>query len=167
VHRALEAEGPPFPLPGLHIAEVVADRAAALGANRVGILGTAHTMDSPLYPRVLAGRGIDAGLPGAADRRAVDRIIFGELVHGVLRDESRQVYVDVIGRLAADGCDTVALVCTEIPMLIAPEDSPLPTLDSTRLLAHAAVDVAVGDRPAPDWRGGRPAGPGGRHGSAV
>jgi aspartate racemase len=167
VHRALEADGPPFPLPGLHIAEVVAGQAAALGAKRVGILGTAYTMDSPLYPRVLAERGIDAGLPSEADRRTVDRIIFGELVRRVLRGESRQAYVDIIGRLAAAGCDMVALVCTEIPMLITPDDSPLPTLDSTRLLAHAAVDVATGARPMPDWRGGRPAGLGGRHGSAV
>jgi aspartate racemase len=175
VHRALEADGPAFPLPGLHIAEVVADEAVRLGAKRVGILGTAFTMDSPLYPRVLGERGIGAVVPGEADRRAVDEIIFGELVNGVVRAESRRAYVGIIGRLAAGGCDTVALVCTEIPMLIAPGDSPLPTLDSTRLLAHAAVDVAIGRRPMPDWRGGRPtrptrpagpAGPGDRRGSA-
>ena len=82
------------------------------------------------------------------------RIIFDELVNGVLTDASRQVFRRVIGSLAARGCDAVALVCTEIPLLVTPEASSLPTLDSTRLLARAAFEVAVGDRPFPTWRGG-------------
>ena len=153
-HLALEAPGEDLPLPGLHIAEVVAAAAAGAGHRRVGILGTRFTMDGPLYPRVLAAAGIDAEVPGLDDRRAVDEIIHAELVNGVFRDASRAAYVRVIERLAARGCDAVALVCTEIPLLVGPSDSPLPTLDSTRLLALAALEVAVGERPLPSWRGG-------------
>ena len=113
-------------------------------------------MDGPVYPRVLAARGITARLPDPDDRHTVDRVIFDELVNGVLTAGSRQAYVEVIRRLAARGCTAVALVCTEIPLLVTPEASPLPTLDSTRLLARAALEVAVGDRPLPGWRGGPP-----------
>ena len=153
-HLALEEPGPPLALPGLHIAEVVAERAARDGRTRVGVLGTRYLMDSPLYPRALAARGIAAEVPDADDRQVVNRIIFDELVNGVFTEESRQAYVRIIERLASRGCDAVALVCTEIPLLVAPEDSPLPTLDSTRLLAGAAFDVAVGRRPVPTWHGG-------------
>ena len=96
--------------------------------------------------------------PSPADRALVDDVIFGELTQGQLVDTSRAEYVRIIRDLQRDGCDAVALSCTEIPLLITPEVSPLPTLDSTRLLAHAAVETALGDRTA-DWRGGavRPA----------
>ncbi|HLI37155.1 MAG TPA: amino acid racemase [Streptosporangiaceae bacterium] len=157
VHLALERPGDELALPGLHIAEVVADRAARDGRRRVGVLGTAYTMDGPLYPRVLAARGIAAEVPDAGERRLIDTIIFDELVNGVFTDSSRREYVRVIEKLAARGCDAVALVCTEIPLLITPDVSPLPTLDSTRLLARAAFGVAAGRRPLPAWRGG-PAG---------
>lgn len=153
-HMALEVPGPDLPLPGLHIAQVVADQAAAEGRTRVGVLGTRYTMDGRLYPRALAARGIAAELPDADDRDLVNAIIFKELVNGVISDASRQEYLRVIERLADRGCDAVALVCTEIPLLITPDVSPLPTLDSTRLLARAAYDVAVGERAMPDWRGG-------------
>ncbi|MFB4309925.1 aspartate/glutamate racemase family protein [Actinomadura sp. GTD37] len=157
-HLALERPGGDLPLPGLHIAGVVADRAARDGRTRVGVLGTRYTMDGPVYPRELAARGIAAEVPGPADRETVDRIIFDELVNGVLTEESRREYVRIIGGLAERGCDAVALVCTEIPLLVTPEASPLPVLDSTRLLARAAFDVAVGRRPVPAWRGGPPDG---------
>jgi aspartate racemase len=153
-HLALERPGDDLALPGLHIAEVVADRAARDGRRRVGVLGTAYTMDGPIYPRVLAARGIDAELPDPADRRLLNEIIFEELVNGVFTDASRRAYLGVIGKLAARGCDAVALVCTEIPLLVTPQVSPLPTLDSTRLLAAAAFDAATGARPFPSWRGG-------------
>ncbi|MFF3271007.1 aspartate/glutamate racemase family protein [Streptomyces chrestomyceticus] len=153
-HLALELPGEELPLPGLHIAEVVAERAARDGYRRVGVLGTAYTMDSPLYGRALGSRGIAADVPGADDRRTVHRIIFDELVNGVFSETSRQEYLRIIERLAARGCDAVALVCTEIPLLVTPEVSPLPTLDSTRLLAHAAFETAVGRRAVPRWRGG-------------
>jgi aspartate racemase len=153
-HLALERPGPGLALPGLHIAEVVADRAERDGRRRVGVLGTRYTMEGPVYPQALAARGIAAEVPDAGDRHTVNEIIFSELVAGVFTEESRRAYVRVIERLAERGCDAVALVCTEIPLLVTPEVSPLPTLDSTRLLARAALDVAVGHRPMPTWRGG-------------
>ncbi|WP_433154112.1 aspartate/glutamate racemase family protein [Actinomadura nitritigenes] len=153
-HMALERPGDDLALPGLHIAEAVADRAARDGRTRVGVLGTRYTMDGPVYPRELAARGIEAKVPDAADRARVHEIIFGELVNGVVTEESRRAYVRIIERLAERGCDAVALVCTEIPLLVTPEVSPLPTLDSTRLLARAAFEVAAGRRPMPSWRGG-------------
>ncbi len=153
-HLALEEEGDELPLPGLHIADVVADRAARDGRSRVGILGTRYLMDGPIYPRALSARGIAAELPCAEDRQLVNRIIFEELVNGAFTPAARLEYVRVIEELAARGCDAVALVCTEIPLLVTPAVSPLPTLDSTRLLARAAFDVAVGNRQPPSWRGG-------------
>ncbi len=158
-HMALERPGEELDLPGLHIAEVVADQAARDGRTRVGVLGTRYTMDGPVYPRALAARGIAAEVPAADDRRVVNEIIFEELVNGVFTTVSRRRYVRVVERLAARGCDAVALVCTEIPLLLTPDASPLPTLDSTRLLARAAFDVAVGHRALPTWRGGPPDSP--------
>ncbi|WP_084965866.1 aspartate/glutamate racemase family protein [Thermoactinospora rubra] len=155
-HMALEVPGPDLPLPGLHIAEVVADQAARDGRRRVGVLGTKFTMDGTLYPAALGARGIATEVPDPDDRRVVNEIIFDELVNGVVSEASRRAYIRVIERLAARGCDAVALVCTEIPLLVTPEVSPLPTLDSTRLVARAAYDVAVGARPMPVWRGGPP-----------
>jgi aspartate racemase len=157
-HMALERPGAELPLPGLHIAEVVADRAAADGRTRVGVLGTRYLMDGPLYPRSFASRGIAAEVPDARDRHTINQIIFEELVNGVFTVSSRQEYIRVIERLAQRGCDAVALVCTEIPLLVRPGDSPLPTLDSTRLLARAAFEVAAGRRALPVWRGGPIAG---------
>ncbi len=158
VHRALEAEGEPFPIPGLHIGQVVAAEAAAYGHKRVGVLGTKYTMDGPIYPRALADHQIEAMVPDEDDRDVVNRIIFEELVHGVVRVDSQRAYIDVIERLAARGCDAVALVCTEIPMLVTPDVSPLPPLDSTRLLARAALDVSSEGSALPSWRGGTPPG---------
>lgn len=153
-HIALEAPGDPFPIPGLHIGEVVADQAVRDGHSKVGILGTKYTMAGPVYPGALGRCGIDWAVPDEADRKIVDDIIFGELCLGVFTDESRGAYVRIIDKMKAEGCDAVALVCTEIPLLITPDVSPLPTLDSTRLLAAAAVEVAMGERPMPVWRGG-------------
>jgi aspartate/glutamate racemase len=93
-------------------------------------------------------------VPDRQDRDLVNRIIFDELVHGLVTEESRGEYFRVIERLAGRGCDAVALVCTEIPLLVTPEVSPVPTLDSTRLLARAALDVSLGTLPLPTWRGG-------------
>lgn len=154
VHQALERPGRDFALPGLHIADVVADAAARGGYSRVAVLGTRYLMDGPVYPDALARRGITAELPDAEDRALVNDIIFSELVKGVFTDRSREAFRRVIGDLGDRGCDAAALVCTEIPLLVTPESSPLPTLDSTRLLARAALEVAVGRSPLPSWRGG-------------
>lgn len=153
-HMALELAGEPLPLPGLHIGEVVAESAARAGRRRVGVLGTRYLMEGPVYPRALQARGIAFELPEPAERARIHAVIFEELVNGVFADASRAEYVRIIERLASRGCDAVALVCTEIPLLVTPEASPLPTLDSTRLLARAAFEVAVGSRPLPTWRGG-------------
>jgi aspartate racemase len=153
-HIALESPGHPFPIPALHIGEVVADEAQRGGFRKVGILGTRFTMTGPVYPGALGRRGIGCAAPGDAGRKIVDDIIFDELCLGMFTDESRKAYVRVIETLKADGCEAVALVCTEIPLLITEDVSPLPILDSTRLLAKAAVEVAIGDRPMPDWRCG-------------
>jgi aspartate racemase len=153
-HIALESPGERFPIPCLHIAEVVAEQARRDGRTKVGILGTKWTMTGPVYPAAFGRRGIEWAIPDEVDRKAVDDIIFGELCLGMFRDESRDSYVRIIERLAREGCDAVALVCTEIPLLVSEEDSPLPILDSTRLLAAAAVEVAIGERPTPEWRGG-------------
>jgi aspartate racemase len=155
-HIALEAPGPPLPLPGLHIAEVVAMRAREQGYRRVGLLGTKWTMAGPVYPAAFARAGLEIVPPPARELAMIDDVIFRELCQGILRDESRREYVRVIAGLEEDGCDAVALSCTEIPLLVTPDVSSLPTLDSTRLLSHAAVDVSLGDRPLPTWRGGVP-----------
>jgi aspartate racemase len=155
-HLALEHPGPDLALPGLHIAQIVAATAAEAGYRRVGILGTKWTMEAALYPRVFAEHGLQAEIPDASDRTMVDTSIFGELVNGVLADGTRDRYIAVINRLREAGCDAVALVCTEIPLLVPAEASPLPTLPSTTLLAAAAAEVAVGSQPLPTWRGGQP-----------
>ena len=153
-HIALESPGKPFPIPALHIGEVVAEQARSEGRRKVGILGTKYTMTGPVYPGALGRRGIGCASPREDDQATVNGIIFDELCLGLFTDESREAYVRIIERLADAGCDSVALVCTEIPLLITAEVSPLPVLDSTRLLARAAVEVAIGERPMPDWRGG-------------
>ena len=152
-HIALELAREPLPLPGLHIAEIVAQRAESDGRTRVGLLGTKWTMEGPVYPAAFARHGIAMRTPPPADRALVDDVIFGELTQGRLEERSRAEYVRIIDALRRDGCDAVALSCTEIPLLITPDVSPLPTLDSTRLLAHAAVEAALGEW-APEWRGG-------------
>jgi len=153
-HIALETPGENFALPCLHIGEVVAEQARQEGRRKIGILGTNWTMTGPVYPGSLGRRGLDWAIPGDEDRALIHHVIMDELCLGTVSDRSRDAYVEIIGKLAAEGCDAVALVCTEIPLLITADVSPLPILDSTRLLAAAAVDVAIGERPLPTWRGG-------------
>jgi len=153
-HIALETAGEPFPIPGLHIGEIVADQAVRDGRRKIGILGTNWTMTGPVYPGAFGRRGLEYAVPDEGDRRIVHAIIMDELCLGVFSDASRARYVAIIEKLAAEGCDAVALVCTEIPLLITADVSPLPILDSTRLLAAAAVQVAISERPMPEWRGG-------------
>lgn len=154
-HIALETQGPTLALPGLNIADIVAERARALGLKRVAVLGTRFTMAGPVYRRALPAVGIEPCFPDTSERTDIDRIIFDELVEGVFSTASQQRYVEIIDRLRReDGCDGAALVCTEIPLLVSADASPLPILDSTRLLARAALEVCVGRRPFPNWRGG-------------
>lgn len=152
-HIALELPGEPLALPALHIAGIVARRAKSDGRTRVGLLGTKWTMEGPVYPGAFARHGLTMRTPPSSDRALVDDVIFRELCQGVLADSSRAEYVRMIETFKAEGCDAVALSCTEIPLLITPDVSPLPTLDSTRLLAQEAVAAALEER-VPSWRGG-------------
>ena len=131
------------PIPWLHIGEVVADEAQRHGLKKAGLLGTRFTMQGPMYREVFRRRGIDVLAPAADDQKIVDDAIWNELVHGQFPESSRQRYNDVIDRLKSQGCDCVILGCTEIPLLVRADDCPLPTLDSTRLLAKAAVLHAI------------------------
>lgn len=153
-HIALDEPGDDLALPGLHIAEVVAGQAQRDGRREVGILGTKYTMSHAMYPKALAAQGIASMIPDDAECKVVDDIIFGQLVEGVFSDEARHTYVRIIEHLQDRGCDAVALVCTEIPLLITEDVSPLPPLDSTRLLAAAAFDVSIETVALPTWRGG-------------
>lgn len=154
-HIALEADGPPLALPGLDIADIVAERACALGLKRVAVLGTRFTMAGPVYRRALPAMGIEPCFPNESERLDIDGIIFDELVEGIFSERSRKRYVEIIDRMRREeGCDGAALVCTEIPLLVTPDVSPVPILDSTRLLARAALEVCMRKRPPPDWRGG-------------
>jgi len=138
-HLAWDFVAAESPIPWLHIVRVVADEAKRRGYRRVGVLGTRFTMRGPLYRDTLAAAGIEAVVPDEAD--LVDRIIFDELIHGVITDASRAAYHAIIARLGERGCDAVALACTEIPLLVG--EAPLPTLDSTRLLAQAALATSA------------------------
>ncbi len=153
VHQALELPGPAFAIPGLHIAEVVAARAAEHGYSRVGILGTRYLAESQVYPEALGRRSIASAVPGPAGRATVNRIIFDELVHGVVTAQSAQDLLTVIAELVDAGCDAVALVCTELPLIVTADLTSVPLIDSPRLLAAAALETAI-DGDMPTWRGG-------------
>jgi aspartate racemase len=131
------------PLPWLHIAEVVAAQAAGRGFRRLGVVGTRYLVDSEVYPEKLAALGLQYLRPSPAERAEVNRIIFEELIAGIFTPESIACFQRVFGRMKDEGCDAVVLGCTEIPLIMNDTNSPLPTLDSTRLLARAALQHAA------------------------
>jgi len=143
IHRAFELMAPQSPLPWLHIVEEVANVARERGYRKLAITGTKYTMEGPVYPEKLKALGIEYLVPGPAERNRIDEIIFDELVNSIFSDESRTYMRQVIGGLSHAGCDAVVLGCTEIPLLIDDASSPLPTLDSTRILARAAIRKAL------------------------
>jgi aspartate racemase len=143
IHQALPLIEARSPRPWLHIAEVAAAEAVARGFRRIGITGTRWLVDSDVYPDKLAARGLVHMRPSAAERDEIQRIIMDELVYGVCRPEAVATFQHVIGRMQREGCDAVVLGCTEIPLIMSDANSPLPTLDSTRLLARAALRRAV------------------------
>jgi len=143
IHQALPFVEPRSPLPWLHIAHSVADEARARGFKRIALTGTKWLVGSEVYPEKLAARGLEYLRPSVAERDACNRIIMDELVRGIVKPEQVATFQKVIGRLKAEGCDAVALCCTEIPLIINDANSPLPTLDSTRLLARAALKRAI------------------------
>lgn len=143
IHQAMHLVLPHSPLPWLHIAQVVADEAVARGYRRVGLTGTRWLVDSEVYPDKLAARGVELLRPLAGERDEIGRIIMEELVAGVFKPESVATFQRVIERLKGERCEAVILGCTEIPLIIGDANCALPTLDSTRLLARAALRQAV------------------------
>jgi aspartate racemase len=143
IHQAFPRMIDRSPLPWLHIAEVVADEACVRGFSKLGLTGTRYLIDSEVYPQKLGASGLQYLRPGNADRDEINRIIFDELVRGVQRPEAVSYFQAVFRGMQAQGCDAVVLGCTEIPLIMNDANSPLPTLDSTRLLARAALRRAT------------------------
>jgi aspartate racemase len=142
-HQAFKYLVPRSPIPWIHIAEAVAEEARRLGYERLGILGTKYLTEGPVYPEALGAKGIEREIPDEADRERINEIIFKELVNGIFPEASRLYLNEVTDKLKTRGCDAVVLGCTEIPLIVRPDDCPLPTLDSTRLLARAALRRAL------------------------
>jgi aspartate racemase len=142
-HQAFKHLIPRSPIPWIHIAGAVAEEAHRLGYARLGVLGTKYLMEGPVYTEALGEFDIESEIPEEADREKINEIIFGELVKGVFPEASRLYLNEVASGLKARGCDAVVLGCTEIPLIVRPDDTPLPTLDSTRLLARAALRRAL------------------------
>jgi len=143
IHQALPRVVPRSRLRWLHIAEVVAAQAVERGFRRLGLTGTRWLVESGIYPEKLAARGLECVRPSATEREEINRIIMEELVYGVFKPEAVGCFQRVIGRMRDEGCDAVVLGCTEIPLIMDDSNSPLPPLDSTRLLARAALRRAV------------------------
>ena len=143
IHQAMEFVLPRSPLPWLPITTPIAKEAGAREFTELGILGTQYLMEGPVYPEGLRTRGISTRIPSREDRERINAIIFGELVRGIFAEDSRLYLNGIIRELKGAGCDAVVLGCTELPLIVQPEDTPLPTLDSTRLLARAALQEAV------------------------
>ncbi|MCF3946850.1 amino acid racemase [Acidiphilium sp. AL] len=143
IHQAFPYVESRSKLPWLHIAEIVAAEAAGRGFERLGLTGTRWLVESAVYPEKLAARGLGYVRPSLAEREDINRIVMDELVCGVFTTEAIACFQRVIGRLKDAGCDAVVLGCTEIPLIVNDSNSPLPTLDSTRLLALAALRRAL------------------------
>jgi aspartate racemase len=142
-HQGIDIIREHSPLPWLHIAEEVARTASERGYKRVLLLGTKYLMEGPVYPPKLQAKGIVHVTPERQVRERINDIIFDQLVYGVFEKPARDYFIEVIEQYKKQGCDAVILGCTEIPLLISEADSPMPTLDSTRLLARAALREAA------------------------
>jgi aspartate racemase len=139
IHQAFAKVTARSPIPWLHIAEAVAEAAETRGFRTLVVLGTKYLMTGPVYPDILKRHEIEWRIPAEAERERIDAIIFKELVNGIFLENSRRYLNSVIQELKDQGCDAVVLGCTEIPLLVDANDCPLPVLDSTRLLARAAL----------------------------
>jgi aspartate racemase len=144
IHEAYPLVEPSSPIPWLHIAEEVAREAYKNKYGKLGITGTKYLMTGPVYPSILKAKNIGCEIPDAADRKSIDDIIFTELVNGIFSERSRLYFNEVFQKFKDKGCEAVVLGCTEIPLLVDPNDSPLPVLDSTRILARAALKRSLG-----------------------
>jgi aspartate racemase len=145
MHKVADEVAAAVSVPLLHLADTTADAVLKAGLTKVGLLGTAFTMEQDFYRGQLARRGLDVLVPGAAGRAVVHRVIYKELCLGIVREESRAAYRDVIAELAARGAEGVILGCTEIELLVRPEDSVVPLFPTTTLHAQAAVTAALAD----------------------
>jgi aspartate racemase len=143
IHEGFDLVRESAPTPWLHIAEEVTQEARQRGFKRIGVLGTRFLMDGPVYPSKLTPAGIDHRVPNASQRERINQIIYDELLRARFLPSSRAYFQEVIQGLKEDGCDAVALACTEIPLLVSEADSELPVLDSTRILARAALRRAT------------------------
>ena len=143
IHQAYDMVIKESPIPWFHIVDAVADEAQINGFGNLAIMGTKYLMTGPVYPTILNKHDISFQIPTRDDREKIDSIIFKELVHGIFTEKSRQYFNGVIQKLKQRGCDAVILGCTEIPLLVDPNDCPLPTLDSTRLLARMALNESL------------------------
>lgn len=143
IHAAMNYVLPRSPLPWLHIAEEVGKEAKRRGFKTLGLTGTKFLVNSLVYPQALEKMGIGWARPTEEETEEINRIIFDELVRGRQKPQALAYFQQVIGRFKRLSCDAVVLGCTEIPLLVTEEDSPLPTLDSTRLLARAALRKAL------------------------
>lgn len=144
VHRFVPAVQSQVSIPFLHIAYVTAAAVKSRGLSRVAILGVRKTMESDFYPSILSELGLEAIIPDEAEKSFIHDSIYEELVHNRFREETRLEYRRIIAALGERGADCVALACTEIPLLLAPEDSPLPSFSTTEIHCHAAVERALG-----------------------
>ena len=143
IHQAFDLVEHRSPRPWLHIAREVAKEAQTREFKRLAVLGTRYLMEGPVYREALQVAGIEYRFPGPDERERMNQIIFDELVNSQFLPRSLDYYVQVIRAMKDEGCDAVVLGCTEIPLLVTPKSSPLPVLDSTRILARAAVRKAV------------------------
>ena len=151
MHRMADEVQAAVDLPLLHIADPTAERIRSSGFNRIGLLGTAFTMEQDFYKGRLASRhGLEVLVPDAADRADVHRVIYDELVKGRVAETSREAYRQIIDRLVRQGAQAIIMGCTEIMLLVKPEDSAVPLFDTTALHAEAAVDWALGGAPRLD-----------------
>jgi aspartate racemase len=148
VHRAFHLVLGGAPLPWLHIAEVVADEAARRGFRRLGLLGTRWLVESGVYPDALAPRGIEWLRPRPEEQAEIDRIIMDELVLGIFRAGAVETHRGILRHMAEAGCDAAVMACTEIPLILDEAAAGMPLLDSTRLLARAALARAVAQEAA-------------------
>ena len=152
-HIVLERIAVDLPIPGLHIAEVVCHEIISSGWKRVGLLGTKWTMTGPVYARALQQRGLERLIPEESVREKLNTAIFDKLCQAIFDDESTQLFLNAIADLKARGAECVILGCTEIPLIVTAANSPLPILDSTRLLAKYAVKEALSDQPIEIYAG--------------
>ncbi|MFZ1291185.1 MAG: amino acid racemase [Melioribacteraceae bacterium] len=143
IHQVFSLVKKEISTPWLHIAEEVTLEAIKNNFRKIGILGTKYLMEGTVYPEKFNEKNLEYEIPIEEQRKKINKIIFDELVYGIIKEESKKYFLDVIAELKSKGCDSVVLGCTEIPLIVLPSESPLPTLDSTRILARSALKYAT------------------------